>query len=47
MPAGGQDPHHLLRRINTAVQDGYWQQIGSRPIRPLSTVVLPPGKVGA
>lgn len=26
-------------------QDGYWAQIGSRPIRPLSTVVLPEGQV--
>lgn len=26
-------------------QDGYWTQVGSRPIRPLDTVVLPPGQV--
>lgn len=29
------------------LQDGYWSQVGSRPIRPLDTVVLPQGQVSA
>jgi hypothetical protein len=29
------------------LQDGYWQQVGSRPVRPLSSVVLPDGQVRA
>lgn len=34
------------RRALPMFQDGYWSQVGSRPIRPLSTVVLPKGQVG-
>jgi hypothetical protein len=27
-------------------QDGYWDRVGSRPLRPMSTVVLPGQQVG-
>lgn len=30
--------------VHSADQDGYWTPVGSRPIRPLSTVVLPRNK---
>ncbi|WIA29129.1 hypothetical protein OEZ86_011640 [Tetradesmus obliquus] len=33
--------------VHSVDQDGYWSQVGSRPIRPLSTVVLPQGQADA
>eukprot|EP00775_Hariotina_reticulata_P013700 gene13700-13822_t len=33
--------------VHSVDQDGYWTQVGSRPIRPLSSVVLPEGQAEA
>lgn len=42
--------YHASQSSRTSVHscdaDGYWTQVGSRPIRPLNTVVLPDGQVG-
>jgi hypothetical protein len=32
-------------RVHAVDSDGYWQQVGSRPVRPLASVVLPAGEV--